>query len=385
MKQWMKVVLAFWMALTAFSAQAQLTGELNFTDSNGLPVATAHFVGEGTAPVNITEVIRGDLSRSGALVNFPVDGANLGLESGANLNSWSAKGAQALVVGNVSNNGGTYSVRLRLFDLRTKKSLGDYALDVPASGLRNAGHRMADFIFEKLSGKRGAFSTRLSYINHVGDRYQLLISDSDGQNSVVALNSNEPIISPSWSPDGTKVAYVSFEAKKPVVYVHDLPTGRRVMIANYRGNNSAPAWSPNGQYLALALSRDGNTQIYQVSANGGSERRLSQSTGNIIDTEPSYTPDGESIYFTSDRGGDPQIYKMSAQGEGQGSAQRVTYNKGKYNTSARISPDGEVVLYSSIRNGRQIMAASSVDGRMQQELPLPDKQARFPAWGPFMK
>lgn len=143
-------------------AQAQLSGDLNFTDSNGLPVATAHFIGEESAPVNITDVIRANLSRSGALVNFSVDGAHLGLESGANLNDWRARGAQALVVGNVINNGGTYSVHLRLFDLRNKQNLGDYALNVPASGLRNAGHRMADFIYEKLTGKRGAFNTRLS-------------------------------------------------------------------------------------------------------------------------------------------------------------------------------------------------------------------------------
>lgn len=408
-------------------ARAQLSGDLTFTDSKGLPVATANFIGEESAPISITDVIRADLSRSGGLVNFPVNGARLGLESGANLNDWSSRGAQALVVGNVTNNGGTYSLHLRLFDLRSKKSLGDYSLNVPTSGLRNAGHRMADFIYEKLTGTRGAFNTRLSYVNQTAGKYQLLISDSDGQGSIVALNSNQPIISPSWSPDGTRVAYVSFEKRKPVVFVHDLPTGQRTMIADYKGNNSAPAWSPDGQYLALALSRDGNTQVYQVNANGGSETRLTRSVGNIIDTEPSYAPDGKTIYFTSDRGGEPQIYKMSAQGESAGAAQRVTFSS-NYNTSPRISPDGtkmayisrvsggyqthimdlrygdaqsisgtlrdespsfaangQVVLYSTHRNGRDILYASSIDGRMRQELPLPDNQARFPAWGPFMK
>ena len=416
-------IMAMAVFLCATSAQAQLQGELNFEDSNGLPVATTHFVGESAAPVNITDVIRSDLSRSGGLINFPVGDATAGLD-GANPAAWSAKGAKALVVGNVTPEGGNYNIKMRLFD--TNKSLGDYSLTVPANGLRGAGHRMADFIYEKLMNKRGAFSTRLSYVDRVNGKFQLLISDSDGQNSIVALNSNEPIISPSWSPSGTKVAYVSFENKKPVVYIHDLPTGQRVMVANYKGNNSAPAWSPNGQYLALALSRDGNTQVYQVSATGGGEQKLTRSTGSVIDTEPTYTPDGNTIYFTSDRGGEPQIYKMPAAGESAQAAQRVTF-KGNYNTSARISPDGDkmafisrvngyqthimdlkygdvqsisnttrdespsfaangqVVLYSTIKNGRQVLAASSIDGRMQQELPLPSGKARFPAWGPFMK
>lgn len=414
-------------SIVSFSTNAQINVDINLEGASGIPVATAHFVNEGSAPVNITDVIRSDLSRSGGLVNIPVGGAVIGVDSITDLAGWAAKGARALVVGNVTAQGNNYFIRLRLFDTNTQASLGEYTQQVPASGLRGAGHRMADFIYEKLMNKRGAFSTRLSYVDRVNGKYQLLISDSDGANSVVALNSNEPIISPSWSPSGTQVAYVSFEQKKPVVYVHDLPSGKRVMIANYKGNNTAPSWSPDGKTLALALSREGNTQIFQVSANGGDIKRLSNGTGTIIDTEPTYTPDGSTIYFTSDRGGEPQIYKMSAQGEAVQVAQRVTF-KGKYNTSARISPEGDkmalistinggykthimdlkygdirsisntvrdespsfaangqVVLYSTIKNGRQVLAASSIDGRMQQDLPLPSGQARFPAWGPFMK
>jgi TolB protein len=428
-KQLLKQIKCKWLItitlLLTTQSHAQVQGELTFDDA-GLPVATAHFVNETSAPVNITDIIRSDLSRSGDLVNFPVGGATIGLD-GANPAEWGAKGAHALVVGNVTAQGDTYTVRLRLFDATKKTSLGDYALTVPASGLRSAGHRMADFVYEKLMGMRGAFSTRLSYVDRVNGKYQLLISDSDGAGAQIALNSNEPIISPSWSPSGTQVAYVSFEQKKPVVYIHDLPTGQRTMIANYKGNNSAPSWSPDGQNLVLALSQDGNTQVFQVSAKGGGLQRLTRSTGSVIDTEPTYAPDGSTIYFTSDRGGEPQIYKMPAAGESSAPATRVTF-KGKYNTSARISPDGtkmayisgaaggyqthimdlkygdsfsisntsrdespsfaangQVVLYSTNLGGREVLRASSIDGRMQQELPLPSGKARFPAWGPFMK
>lgn len=427
-KRWSFILNTLVLSHIAIATQshAQLKDTFDFGSAQGLPVATTHFVGESSAPVNITDIIRSDLSRSGGLVNFPVGGATAGLE-GANVSEWSSKGAAALVVGNVTAQGAGYQITLRVFDAKTKASLGDFTQNVPASGLRGAGHKMADFIYEKLMNKRGAFSTRLSYVDRVNGKYQLLISDSDGENSNIALNSNEPIISPSWSPSGTQVAYVSFEQKKPVVYIHDLPTGRRTMIANYKGNNSAPAWSPDGQTLALALSLEGSTQIFAVPANGGTPKRLTRSTGTVIDTEPTYTPDGTQIYFTSDRGGEPQIYKMPAQGEDAAPAARVTF-KGAYSTSPRVSPDGEhmafishvaggyqthimnlkygdvqsisntlrdesptfaangqVVMYSTVKGGRQVLAASSIDGRMQQELPLPSGKARFPAWGPFMK
>lgn len=413
------------LSATMHMASAQFNVDINVSESSSLPaIATAHFAGEGSAPVNVTDVIRADLARSGKFSSANVGGLTLGMGDVINLKQWQSQSVIGVVAGNVTPVSGGYQVSLKLYET-SKGPLGDYSLTVPAGGLRNAGHKMADYIYEKLLGQRGAFNTRLSYVDRVNGKYKLLISDSDGDNAVAALVSNEPIISPSWSPSGSKVAYVSFENKKPVVYIHDLPTGQRTVISDYKGNNSAPAWSPDGQTLALALSRDGNTQIYQVAATGGSLKRLTSSQGSTIDTEPQYTPDGQQIYFTSDRGGEPQIYRMPASGESADAAKRVTF-KGNFNTSPRISPDGkkmafiskangyqthlmdlnngdiqnlsntsydespsfaangEVVLYSTRSNGRKVLAASSIDGRMQQILSLPSGQVSAPAWGPFL-
>ena len=257
-----------------------------------------------------------------------------------------------------------------------------------------------------------------------GKRYRLVISDADGQNIRNAMNSSEPIISPSWSPDGKKVAYVSFEDRKPVIYVHELATGRRIALSNQKGNNSAPAWSPDGKRLAVSLSRDGNTQIYGINADATGLHRLSR--GSTIDTEPQYSPDGHYIYFTSDRGGNPQIYRMSADGEQAEGVKRITYKQG-FVTSPRISPDGKYlayianiggafrlyilnlatgdsqaltdgssdespsfaangryVLYSTKVNSKRVLAAVSVDGNSKQVLSIPGSDVRQPSWGPFM-
>jgi len=333
-------------------------------------------------------------------------------------------GADFIAYGSiVRGNDGRYDVRYRLADTVKKGQLDGVAFSGTEQELRRVAHQIADRIYEKITGVRGVFSTRIAYVLKQGATYELQVADADGQNPQVALRSREPIISPSWSPDGSKLAYVSFESGKPVVYVHTLATSARVPVANFKGNNSAPGWSPDGTQLAVALTRDGLSQIYIVSAAGGSNmKRVTRSPG--IDTEPSFTPDGRSIIFTSDRSGGPQIYQTGLDG---GDARRLTFNGG-YNISPRISPDGSTllyvarrdgafriaslnlssgsenlltdgrddqspsfapngmqVLYAAIQNGRSVLAGVSSDGRVRQTLSVLNGEIREPTWGPFTR
>lgn len=406
-------------------AIAQMNIEITGVGQSLYPIAVMRFEDEGKLPVSVTEIIRQNLARSGYFKNTESGNASESDEGTPNYSAWAARGADALVVGSVKQTGPTqFEIRYKLFDIRKQQSLDGLLITSSSDNLRQAAHKISDDIIFKLLGERGIFSTRLSYVIKDGKRYRLVISDADGQNIRNALNSAEPIISPSWSPDGKKVAYVSFEDRKPVVYVHELATGRRVSLSNQKGNNSAPAWSPNGQTVALALSRDGNTQIYSMNADGSNLRRLTQ--GTTIDTEPQYSPDGRTIYFTSDRGGNPQIYRMSAEGERVEGAKRVTF-KQSFATSPRISPDGKLmayianvgggfrvhtlnlatgetraltdtahdespsfaangryILYSTRVGGKRVLAAVSVDGQSKQVLSIPGSDVRQPSWGPFM-
>lgn len=424
----------FSIALCAFSlcsmgfiapAFAQMNIEITGVGQSLYPIAVMRFRDENKLPTNVTEIIRQDLARSGYFKNTENGNAVESDEGTPNYKSWAARGADALVVGSVVQTGnGQFDIHYKLFDIRKSQSLGGLNLSSSADNLRAVAHKIADDIIFKLLGERGVFSTRLSYVIKEGKRYRLVISDADGQNIRNALNSAEPIISPSWSPDGKKVAYVSFEDRKPVIYVHELATGRRISLSNQKGNNSAPAWSPDGKKLAVSLSKDGNTQIYEINSDGTGLRRLTR--GSTIDTEPQYSPDGRSIYFTSDRGGNPQIYRMSAEGEQVEGAKRVTYKQG-FVTSPRISPDGKYlayianiggafrlyilnlatsdaqaltdgssdespsfaangryVLYSTKVNGKRVLAAVSVDGNSKQVLTIPGSDIRQPSWGPFM-
>lgn len=403
-------------------AHAQLRIETSGVGATQIPIAIAGFADESIAPQQVSGIIKADLERSGYFKIIDTSNA-ISETAPVNYGEWKSRGADALVVGSVQRLAdGRFDVRYKLLDTIKSASLSGIGLATSPNRVRVAAHKIADDIYEKLLGVRGAFSTRIAYVTKSGRDYRVEIADADGADMQVVLTSKEPIISPAWSPDGTKVAYVSFESKKPVVYVQDLVTGKRAVVANYKGSNSAPAWSPDGTKLALALSRDGLTQVYVVNADGGGLRRLTNTDG--IDTEPQFSPDGQSIYFTSDRSGGPQIYRMNTSG---GSAQRVTF-RGSYNISPRISPDGKTLAYISRRdgrfqlyaldltsdqemrlsdtakdespsfspNGKYIMYATesgrrgtlavvSVDGRVKHTLTTQAGDIREPTWGPFMK
>ena len=416
------LVSIFALAALAGSARAQLTIEITGAGGNQIPIAIVPFAGEGALTPAISEVIDADLSRSGRFRTLYTGPQNLTDQSTLDFAPWREKNADAIVVGGLyAIGGGRYEARFRLYDVPKQAQIGALAFTLNTQQARATAHRIADFIYERLTGERGIFSTRIAYVVKTGSRYQLQVADADGANAQTALSSNEPILSPAWSPDGSRLAYVSFENKKPVVYVHSLATGQRRAVANFRGSNSAPAWSPDGRTLAVVLSRAGGSQLFLMDADGSNVRRLTSSSA--IDTEPYYSRDGSTIYFTSDRGGSPQIYSIPVTG---GTPQRITF-QGNYNVTPRVSPDGKslvfvhrddgrfqvaimdlatkqiqvltdtdrdespsfapngrMILYATVVGGRGVLAAVSSDGRVRQRLSVQAGDVREPAWGPFL-
>ena len=419
-KRYFFYFLSFFVSLPAF---AQFRIEVSGVGLTQVPVVIAPFRGQEALPQKISEIIKADLERSG---QFRVISSPPGVfdeSSRPELSSMRQAGADAFASGSVSKLAdGRFDVRFRLWDVVKGQDLGGQSFAVTSPNLRLAAHRVADDIYEKLTGDKGAFSTSIAYVTKTGQRYQLWVADADGENAQSALASPEPIISPAWSPDGNQLAYVSFESRKPVVYVHSVSTGKRRLIANFKGSNSAPAWSPDGRTLALTLSRDGGSQLFLLPAAGGEPRRLIQS--NSIDTEPVFSPNGQHIYFVSDRGGTPQVYRVTATGQG---VERMTFN-GTYNISPAISqdgrwlayisrvggafklhlmnladgtvsvisdsaadespsfaPNGKMLVYATQLQGREALMTSTLDGKVKARLSGQQGDIREPHWGPFFK
>ena len=408
--------------LVAWPALAQFRVEVSGVGLTQIPIAIANMRGEEASPQKISAIVQADLERSGQFrgnaLTAPMDEL-----ARPDFSVLKQKGDEALLTGSITKLAdGRFDVRFRLWDLVRGQDLGGQSFATPTGDLRMIAHRISDFIYEKLTGEKGVFSTRIAYVTKQGTRFSLWVADADGENAQAALTSPEPIISPNWSPNGQELAYVSFEARKPVVYVHDVYSGKRRVLANFKGNNSAPVWAPDGRSLAVTLSRDGGSQIYMISAQGGEPRRLTQS--NSIDTEPAFFPDGSAFYFVSDRGGSPQIYRTPTMG---GPVQRVTFS-GTYNISPVISPDGRwmayisringqfklqvmdlksetvqsitdtgpderpsfspngrLIVYSTQIQGREALMTTTVDGRIKARLAGQNGDIREPHWGPFLK
>ena len=421
---WRRRHLMGLLGAAALPAWAQFRVEVTGVGLTQLPIAVVPFRGEAEAPQKIGAIVQADLERSGQFraIDSRAGGA-LDETSRLDVAPWRQAGADMLVVGSVGRLAdGRYDVRFRLWDVVRAQDLGGQSYAVTVGDLRLAAHRIADFIYEKLTGERGVFSTRIAYVTKSGPRYNLWVADADGENAQSALASPEPVISPAWSANGTQLAYVSFESRKPVVYVHEVATGRRRLLANFRGSNSAPAWAPDGRTLAVTLSREGGSQLYTIDAGGGEPRRLLQSSA--IDTEPVFAPDGRSIYFTSDRGGSPQIYRVPATG---GTPERVTFG-GSYNISPTISPDGRhlafitrvqgqfklhvmelpsgqpvpitdtiadespsfapngrLIVYATRQNGREALMTTTLDGKIKARLAGQGGDIREPDWGPYQR
>ena len=414
-------------------AGAQQKGMLELDVIGGraaaLPIAVVPFGGD-CGQTDVGGVVRADLGRSGQfraldvsqIVERPTRGSEVAYPA------WRMLKQDFLLVGRCVAEGGGYRTEYELFDVAKQERLLGFALTAPAGSMRDVAHQISDAVYEKVLGIPGAFWTRIAYVTSSGlgrgARYALMVADADGWNPRTVVNSTEPLMSPSWSPDGRRLAYVSFEGGNSAVWIQDISSGSRDKIASFRGINGAPAFSPDGGRLAMTLSKGGNPDVYVMDLGS---KHLTQVTNHFgIDTEPTWSHDGSSLYFTSDRGGRPQIYQVGA---GGGSASRVSFD-GSYNASPSVSfdgkkiavaqgagntyrialmdrslgsarwsmlspgsldespsfaPNGAMVLYAAREGRRGVLYAVSADGRVRQRLVLAEGDVREPAWSPYRK
>ncbi|HEX7113648.1 MAG TPA: Tol-Pal system beta propeller repeat protein TolB [Steroidobacter sp.] len=412
-------------------AQAQLVIEITKPQDDAVPIAIVPFGWEssGAAPFDVAEVVAADLKRSGRfapldrkdMIDRPSSGDQIRFQDWRYLNS------DFIVVGKLAPEGNDrYAAQFELYNVLTGQRLTGQRLTASGSSLRAMAHRISDIIFEQLTGVRGAFSTRIAFINVEGtppqQTYKLVIADADGENQEIIATSSEPIMSPTWSPDGQSIAYVSFENKASAIYIQTLRTGKRVRVSARAGINGAPAFSPDGKMLALTLSRkDGDLDVYTLDLSSQMLTRMTFDPG--IDTEPVWSADGRKLYFMSDRAGGPQIYEVSLADPKRPA--RVTF-EGSYNARPRLSPDGQklavvhldrgnfrialvdlksravqvltsgrqdespsfapngaTLIYATQERGRGVLATVSTDGRVEQRLAASSGDVREPAWSPF--
>ena len=412
------------------AAQARLTIEVTGGVEAAQPIAIVPFgVSDGLIPKeDVAGVIAADLARSGKFRPMPSRDmlAMPSTPAEVDLRDWSLLNMNNLVIGRVEQEGEGYRVSYVLYDVFRGNQIASANLSTTATGLRLTAHRIADQIYEKLAGAPGVAATRIAYITSNGrgenQTVTLRVADADGYNPQTIVSSNDPLMSPAWSPDGRRLAYVSFENRRAAIYVQDLASGRRDLVASFPGINGSPAFSPDGRRLAMTLSKDGNANIYVLDL---LSRELTQLTDHFaIDTEPAWSPDGSQIIFTSDRGGSPQIYRMAASG---GAAERISaegdYNarasyapdgksitmvsrvngqfriavldlqggytrvlsNGSLDESPSFSPNGSMVIYATIAGGRGVLAAAAVEGGGNQRLSQDAGEVREPAWSPMMK
>ncbi|MFB9146416.1 Tol-Pal system beta propeller repeat protein TolB [Halomonas alkalicola] len=427
----MKALITSWLTalLLIFSglAQANLTIEITRGSDRATPVAVVPFAGGDDFPEDVAQVIHDNLERSGYFDPLPrrqmIDRPSESDE--VRYGTWRSLDVRYLVVGRASREGNGYRLRYELMDVSGERRMLGEVVTADQNELRGAAHYISDQIFEAITGIRGAFSTRIAYVTAqgVGDNMQftLYVADADGRNSQQVLSSREPILSPAWSPDGRRLAYVSFETERPAIYIQDLASGQRVRATSFQGINGAPAWSPDGRRLAMSLSKDGRPEIYVMDIASRDFQRITNSAS--IDTEPAWAPDGRSLLFTSDRSGGPQLYRHDFS---SGEQKRLTFT-GNYNARGRFSPDGEaiflihrssngfqvarqdldsgrlvvlsdsrfdespsvapngtMVIFATQQGNSGVLGAVTADGRASFRLPSASGDVREPAWSPFL-
>lgn len=419
------LMLAAFLLVGPLPGHAQLTIDVIGGGASQIPITVLPFENEPRYEQIASDIISADLRRSG-LFRLGAVGSRRPFPTqvkDVDYPYWRSEGAQNLVIGSLTpRSGGQVDVRFRMFDVGNQSQVLGFSFLVDERQLRATAHKIADLIYEKLTGDAGVFSTKICYVVKRGETFELQVADADGFNPQVVHRYNEPIISPQWSPDGERVAYVSFEQRKAIVYVLNVFDGTRKVLAAFEGSNSAPTWSPDGKRLAVTLTKDGVSQLYLINADGTGATRLTYSQS--IDTEPSFSPDGRDLLFTSDRAGSPQIYRMRVDGSGE--PRRMTFegsynvtprysadgnsfvfihrNQGRFNvavqdiatrqvqilTSGRLdqsptfAPNGKMILYASEIKGRGILAAVSSDGRVKQRITAQAGDIREPAWGPLL-